>query len=78
MSTKTMETSFAWMHWNDLLAQVRRGTEIVLLQDKRPVARVVPIETEQEPRVAGLHQGSLRMREDFDEPLPDEFWTGER
>jgi len=27
-------------------------------------------------RVAGLHQGAARVSEDFDEPLPDEFWMG--
>lgn len=29
-----------------------------------------------EQRVAGLHSGQIRMSEDFDEPLPEEFWTG--
>jgi prevent-host-death family protein len=30
-----------------------------------------------EPRIAGLHAGTSGMSEDFDDPLPDEFWTGE-
>ena len=25
-------------------------------------------------RVAGLHEGQIWMRDDFNEPLPDEFW----
>jgi hypothetical protein len=29
------------------------------------------------PRVAGLHPGAIWASEDFDEPLPDEFWTDE-
>jgi len=29
-----------------------------------------------QPRTAGLHQGAARVSEDFDEPLPDEFWLG--
>ncbi len=29
------------------------------------------------PRVAGLHQGQIWMSDDFNEPLPDEFWLGE-
>jgi hypothetical protein len=29
------------------------------------------------PRVAGLHMGAIWASEDFDEPLPDEFWTNE-
>jgi hypothetical protein len=27
-------------------------------------------------RVAGLHQGQIWMSDDFNEPLPDEFWLG--
>ncbi|AFY54703.1 Protein of unknown function (DUF2281) [Rivularia sp. PCC 7116] len=29
-------------------------------------------------RVLGLNQGEIWMSEDFNEPLPDEFWTGEQ
>ncbi len=29
-------------------------------------------------RVAGLHRGMAWMSDDFDEPLPDEFWLGEK
>ncbi len=28
-------------------------------------------------RIMGLHAGSMRMSDDFDAPLPDEFWLGE-
>lgn len=28
-------------------------------------------------RTAGLHPGSIWIEEDFDEPLPDEFWAGD-
>ena len=28
-------------------------------------------------RVVGLHPGAISMSDDFDEPLPDEFWLGE-
>jgi Protein of unknown function (DUF2281) len=29
------------------------------------------------PRVLDLHKGQVWMSEDFDEPLPDEFWLGD-
>lgn len=29
-------------------------------------------------RVAGLHAGMAWVSDDFDEPLPDEFWLGEK
>jgi len=28
-------------------------------------------------RVAGLHPGAIWTSDDFDDPLPDEFWLGE-
>ena len=27
-------------------------------------------------RIAGLHAGHTQVRDDFDAPLPDRFWTG--
>ena len=33
-------------------------------------------ETEQEERIADLNPGSIWVSEDFDAPLPDEFWEG--
>lgn len=38
-----------------------------------------PQETEQTPekRVLGLNQGEIWMSDDFNDPLPDEFWLGE-
>ncbi len=35
-----------------------------------------PSQTNQ--RVAGLHPGIAWVSEDFDEPLPDEFWLGDK
>jgi hypothetical protein len=28
-------------------------------------------------RVAGLHEGQIWMSDDFNDPLPDEFWLGD-
>jgi len=55
-----------------LLSLVAQGREVVLTQDNTPIARLVPITN----RVAGLHAGAIWTSEDFDEPLPDEYWTG--
>lgn len=39
--------------------------------------RLVMIPTQpKRKRIAGLHPNSMRMSENFDEPLPDEFWLG--
>ena len=36
----------------------------------------VPVTSPGRKRVAGLHRGAAWVSEDFDEPLPDEFWLG--
>jgi Protein of unknown function (DUF2281) len=33
--------------------------------------------SELSPRILGLNRGAMKMSDDFDEPLPDEFWLGE-
>ncbi|WP_375495473.1 DUF2281 domain-containing protein [uncultured Nostoc sp.] len=35
-----------------------------------------PLQPNQQ-RVLGLNQGEIWMSEDFNDPLPDEFWMGE-
>ena len=60
----------------DLLSLVRTGTEIILTEGATPLARVVPIFPPRMPRVAGLHAGAIWVSDDFDEELPEAFWTG--
>lgn len=57
---------------DNLLSIVAEGTEVLLTDGDIPVARLVPIGK----RVAGLHAGAIWTSEDFDEPLPESFWTG--
>jgi hypothetical protein len=33
--------------------------------------------SELSPRILGLNRGAMKMSDDFDEPLPNEFWLGE-
>jgi antitoxin (DNA-binding transcriptional repressor) of toxin-antitoxin stability system len=43
-----------------------------------PVARLVPVVAHpKKKRVAGLNRGTISTSEDFNEPLPDEFWLGQ-
>lgn len=60
----------------DLLALVSDGNEIVFEDDGRALARLSPIPEASRPRVAGLHEGQGWISEDFNDPLPDEFWNG--
>jgi antitoxin (DNA-binding transcriptional repressor) of toxin-antitoxin stability system len=76
MLTKTVDVREAQTHLKELLSLVLEGTEIVLTEDSTPIARFVPIASPTAPRVAGLHPGAIWTSDDFDEPLPEEFWTG--
>lgn len=60
----------------DLLAMVKQRGEIVIAQNGEPIARLASVEPKKKKRIAGLNHGSVWTSEDFDEPLPDEFWLG--
>ena len=75
MQTKTVDVHEAQTHLVELLSLVTAGTEIILTEGSTPLARIVPM-AGATPRVAGLHLGAIWTSADFDEPLPEEFWTG--
>lgn len=60
----------------ELLSLVQAGTEIILTEGDTALARLIPVASSPSPRVAGLHTGAIWTSDDFDEPLPEEFWTG--
>lgn len=69
------ETSF-----DKLLKLIEENVEVVLYKEDLPVARVSPVVGTvpvASTRVPGLHAGTTWVSEDFDDPLPDEFWLGE-
>jgi antitoxin (DNA-binding transcriptional repressor) of toxin-antitoxin stability system len=70
--TKTIDLNKESPNLEGLLSIVARGTEVLLTQGDIPIARLAPVGK----RVAGLHAGSIWISEQFDEPLPDEFWIG--
>ena len=83
--THTISLQEAQLQLSALLALARNGEEIILTEADKPVARLVPMLEEApakngEPpaHILGLHQnGQSWMSEDFNAPLPDEFWLGE-
>jgi len=72
MLTRTIDVRKEPPDLQGLLSLVAQGTEVVLTEGDTPIARLVPVGK----RVAGLHAGAILTGEDFDEPLPDELWTG--
>ena len=59
----------------ELLSMAAAGTEIIVTRDSVPVVRLSPLARRPE-RIPGLHPGAMQPTEDFDAPLPEEFWTG--
>ena len=62
---------------SQLLELAKAGNEIIISEDDTPVARLTGIPRRNgTKRIAGLHQGAVSISDDFDDPLPDEFWMG--
>ncbi len=61
---------------------VARGEEVVIAVDGHPIAKVVPFDGAsrggggRRKRVFGQYRGKIHLSDDFDAPLPDDFWLG--
>jgi antitoxin (DNA-binding transcriptional repressor) of toxin-antitoxin stability system len=63
----------------EMLALAEEGNEVIVTENDVPRAVLDPIPVPTwKPRILGLGPGSITMNEDFNVPLPDEFWLGER
>ncbi len=77
--TTTIDVNEAQQQLSKLLELAKAGNEVIIAEGSTPVARltaIAPASVQRQPRVAGLHQGAAWVSEDFDQPLPDEFWMG--
>lgn len=64
-------------HFSKLVARAERGEEIVIARGGKPIAKLIPFrDPPMAKRPFGLLKGQIWMSEDFDDPLPDEFWNG--
>jgi prevent-host-death family protein len=65
-------------HFSALLERVAAGEEIIIAKAGKPVARLTTLApTASGARVPGSRAGRMWMADDFDEPLPDDFLSGE-
>lgn len=74
--TKTVDVRDAQAQLPELLTLALEGNEVIISEGDKPLARLVPVITSKQKRVAGLNRGAIWMSDDFDESLPDEFWVG--
>jgi len=66
-------------HLSRLLERVESGEEIIIARSGRAVAKLVPFKPKR--RHPGSLKGKIRVRPDFDAPLPEEIaaaFRGER
>lgn len=76
--TKTVDINEAQTQLSQLLALAQQGHEIIIAQDDKPMAKLTPCEAAHAgKRTPGLTRGEIWVSDDFDDPLPDEFWLGE-
>ncbi len=64
----------------ELLKLAKAGHEVIIEDSQIGKAKLVPVAEPmtQGPRVLGLHEGQAWMSDDFDAPLPESFWFGEK
>jgi len=79
MST-TLSVTEAQGKLAQLLELAQAGHEVIIQDPQKGKARLVPLAASAEtgPRRFGLHEGEVWMSDDFNAPLPDSFWPGEK
>ena len=60
-------------HLSKLLERVVLGEEIIIAKAGKPVAKLVPISTEQRRFTLGSAKGEFVVPDDFNDPLPKEI-----
>ncbi len=73
--TKTVDVFTSRLSLKEILSLVREGAEVIFTEENTPMARITPLSKPLKPRIAGLHNGAIQISDDFDDPLPEEFWT---
>ena len=79
MAAKTVTIEEAEEHLGELIEKSDEGDELVISRGDRPVAKLTVLpgaksSAELPPRTVGDFRGRIWIADDFDAPLPDEFW----
>lgn len=61
---------------SQLLESVLAGEEVIISKAGKPLARLIPYDTEKKPRTPGYWKGRVKMADDFEDPLPPEILAG--
>ncbi len=70
---RTVNIHAAKTHLSALLEEAAAGEEIIIAKAGKPVARLVPLERKKFDRKPGRLKGLIKMRKNFDDPLPPDI-----
>jgi prevent-host-death family protein len=75
METMTISVREATSRLAELVQRALDGDEVIIADNGNPLVRLTPIEAPPQ-RIPGLNRGEVWMSDDFNEPLPEDFWAG--
>jgi prevent-host-death family protein len=70
---KTVNLHAAKTHLSRLVDEAAAGQEVVIAKSGKPMVRLVPVTVRDRRTGFGALRGKIRIREDFDAPLPDDL-----
>lgn len=56
---------------SELVEAASQGETVIIAKAGRPLAKLGPVDPQRRPIKLGLMKGAIRIRSDFDEPLPE-------
>ncbi|MFO1350390.1 MAG: type II toxin-antitoxin system Phd/YefM family antitoxin [Gammaproteobacteria bacterium] len=77
MSTSIVNMHEAKTRLSELVALALAGEEVIIARANQPLVRLTPLPQPSGQRRLGRHRGQIEIAEDFDAPLPEDFWLGD-
>jgi len=71
MSIKTVTIEDAQLKFSELLTFTLEGNEVIIVEDSKKLARLIPFSAFDAPRIAGLNKGKIWTSDDFDASLSE-------
>ncbi len=62
-------------HLSRLIQRVEAGEEVVIARAGQPVVKLVAV-AKKLPKVPGRLKGEFKIGDDFDDPLPEDLFSG--
>ncbi|MGH8217078.1 MAG: type II toxin-antitoxin system Phd/YefM family antitoxin [Steroidobacteraceae bacterium] len=73
MSDRTINIYEAKTQLSKLVDQAAAGEDVIIARAGKPVARLTCLQSAKRTVRFGLLKGTVKVRQDFDAPLPDEI-----